>query len=199
MSNWYPHIARRIQRVLVHALDTFVGLAAVGHYHGVASAPNAQGYMGAQNMRVGAYTLANDTPDGDFARNFTVTHVAVGAADTTGTITVTGIDMEGNEQSETIIVGAGVTTAGTYAFKLIVSVEGAGWVIAEGNDTVTFGWGALIGLPYRSDRDRVFMATLDGSVDEIAAQSHDGVFIDTNTVRLTTALTGVEVDLYFIV
>jgi hypothetical protein len=197
--SWYPHIARRIQRVMVHALDTFVGLAAVGHYHGVASAPNAQGYMGVENMRVGAYPLTATEPDGDFGRNFTVTHVAVGAADTTGTIAVTGLDMEGNEQTEVIAVGAGATTAGTYAFKEIVSVVGAGWVIAEGNDTVTFGWGALIGLPYRSDRDRVFMATLDREVDVILAQSHDGVFIDENTVQLTTALTAVEVDLYFIV
>lgn len=97
------------------------------------------------NMKVGSYTIAAQP---DVPRNITVTRTAVGAADTGGTVTITGTDAGGNVITESITVGAdGVTVAGTKAFKTVTSVVGAGWVISEGNDTITVGVGDELGLP----------------------------------------------------
>lgn len=101
------------------------------------------------NMKVGSYTIANASPADGLARNVTVKRVVVVVgADTPGTITVTGTDVDGAAISEAIIPGAdGVVVAGTKAFKTVTAVVGAGWVIAGGADTVEVGFGDLIGLP----------------------------------------------------
>ena len=100
------------------------------------------------NAKVGAYTVADTTPDGTIPRNLTVTRTAVSTADTGGTVVIVGTDGADAALTETITVGAdGVTVAGTKAFKTVTSVTGVGWVIAAGNDTITVGFGALVGLP----------------------------------------------------
>ena len=96
------------------------------------------------NMVVGAYTVANQP---DVPRNVSVSHTAVSTADTLGTILVTGTDYAGDPLTETLTPSNGTTVNGTKAFRSITSIVGAGWVIAAGNDTVTLGYGSLIGLP----------------------------------------------------
>lgn len=100
------------------------------------------------NMKVGAYTVADTTPDGVIPRNITVTRTAVSTADTGGTVVIVGTDALDAAITETITVGGdGVTVAGVLAFKTVTTVTGAGWVIAAGNDTITVGYGTLVGLP----------------------------------------------------
>ena len=98
------------------------------------------------NMKVGTYTIAHQP---DVPRNITVTHttVAVGA-DVLGTITILGTDCNNKVISEVITPLAGAVATGLRAFKTITSITGAGWVIAGGNDTITIGVGAVLGLPF---------------------------------------------------
>jgi Ca2+-binding RTX toxin-like protein len=96
-------------------------------------------------MKVGTYTIAHQP---DVPRNITVTHTAVGAADTLGTITVLGTDRDNKVISEVITPLAGTVASGVRAFKTITSITGAGWVIGAGNDTITIGVGTVLGLPF---------------------------------------------------
>jgi len=98
------------------------------------------------NMKNGAYTIAAQP---DVPRNITVTHatVAVGV-DTVGTITIVGTDVFNNVITDIIIPAEADIQFGTKAFKTITSITGAGWVIAGGNDTITVGVGAALGLPF---------------------------------------------------
>lgn len=96
------------------------------------------------NMIVGTYTVAASP---DISRNITVSATAVGAADTMGTITVDGTNYLDAVISEVITPIAGSTVAGLKAFKTVTAVTGAGWVINEGNDTITIGIGNEIGMP----------------------------------------------------
>lgn len=99
------------------------------------------------DMKVGSYTLAAQP---DVARNITVTTTAVGTADTQGTITITGTNINGKVITEVITPVAGTTVAGLKAFKTVTSAVGAGWVIdaVEGTkDTIKIGVGTVIGLP----------------------------------------------------
>jgi len=113
------------------------------------------------NMKVGTYTIATQP---DIARNITVSATVVTGADTAGTITVAGYDINGKAISEAIVPVGDATAVGLLAFKTVTSVTGAGWVIATGNDTITIGVGDLLGLPFRiTATSEVQMAYLDGT------------------------------------
>jgi hypothetical protein len=97
-------------------------------------------YVTSVNMKVGAYTLAASTPSTAGARHVTCTRTVAGAADTAGTIVVVGKSLAGQTITETLTVGAnGILVTGTKLFASVTSVTGAGWVIAEANDTITVG------------------------------------------------------------
>ena len=100
------------------------------------------------NMKVGSYTIAAQP---DVPRNITLTHTAVGAADTLGTVTITGTDIAGQVITEVLTPSSGAAVTGAKAFKTITSVVGAGWVIGERNDTIVVGVGDKIGLPFLMD------------------------------------------------
>ena len=88
------------------------------------------------NMKVGAYTVAAQpsTPS-----RISASVTAVGADDTMGTLAIVGTDSSGNALSETIVPIADDIVYTTNYFATVTSVTGAGWVIGEGNDTITVG------------------------------------------------------------
>ena len=105
-------------------------------------------------MKVGAYTVANPSPADGLARNVTVTHTTQGGtADTLGTITVTGTDIEGKVITEEITPLADQAVVGLKAFKTVTGVVGAGWAIDAGGtpaaDHITVGFGNVVGLPVK--------------------------------------------------
>lgn len=116
-------------------MNTYTNVAA-------STAAVANRYVTSTNMKLGAYTLANTAPAAGAAALVTVTHTAVGAADTLGTIVVVGKDLSGQTRTDTITPLSGTVATGTIAFKSITSITGAGWVIGEGNDTITVGTAA---------------------------------------------------------
>jgi hypothetical protein len=156
-------------------------------------------YVASVNMKVGAYTLAHTAPVGGGARNVTVTHTAVDAADTLGTITVTGTDLSGAVITETITPTSGGVKQGTKAFATITSIVGAGWVIGGGNDTIKVGFGDLIGLPDKLIGDTVLFCTLAGVREAAAAVTFSSTVLSANTVDLTSALNAGAVTIYYIV
>lgn len=110
----------------------------------------ADRYVVSANMKVGAYTLANSGLPGDgLAHNVTVAETITDAAeDTNGTITITGLDIDGKIITEDIIPNGGATIQGTKAFKQVTSVVGAGWVQNGATpDTIVVGFGEVVGLP----------------------------------------------------
>lgn len=157
-------------------------------------------FVASANMKVGAYTLAHNAPDVG-ARNVTVTQTITNAAeDTNGTITVTGTDLAGNVISEEIIPNGGATVAGALAFATITSVVGAGWVVNGADpDTITVGFGALIGLPDKlTDTAQVLVASLN-NVKEATAPTVtvSATVLAANTVDLNSALDGTPVKVYY--
>lgn len=150
------------------------------------------------NMKVGAYTLAHTAPD--VPRNITVSQTAVGAEDTNGTIVVVGTDINDEVISETITPNAGATVAGAKAFKTVTSVTGAGWVIGEGNDTITVGFGSCIGLPDKLANNTVLAAILN-AVREANAPTvtYSSTVLSQNTVDFDSAWGGTVAEVYYIV
>ncbi len=111
----------------------------------------ADRYFASAAMHNGAYAVANDGLPGDgLAHNVTCAETAVGAEDTNGKLTITGLDVDGNIITEDIIPDAGVTIQGARAFKKVTSIVGSGWAQGGGqDDTIVIGFGEIVGLPDR--------------------------------------------------
>lgn len=107
-----------------------------------APAASTNGYVVSVAMKVGDYTLAATAPAFG-ARHVTLVRTVVGAADTPGTILVTGTDLSGQVITETMTPGnTGVTVTSAKFFATVSKITGAGWVTNTGDDTIIFGWDA---------------------------------------------------------
>jgi hypothetical protein len=84
-----------------------------------------------------------------FPRNITVTASNVSTYTPTGSMTVNGLDVNGNTISEVIAITAATTVAGAKMFKSVTSVTLAAQTDGAG-ETVTVGFGALIGLSQKA-------------------------------------------------
>lgn len=93
------------------------------------------------NMKNDAYTIDAQPA---FPSRITLSHTAVGAADTLGTVVIVGTLVDGTVIQETLTPVAASTVSTINEFATITSVTGIGWVIGEGNDTITVGIGAVI-------------------------------------------------------
>jgi hypothetical protein len=142
------------------------------------------------NMKVGTYTV-DASPD--VPRVITVTHTAVGAADTLGTITVEGTDSAGAVISEVITPLSGTTATGLKAFATVTSVTGSGWSIAEGNDTIIVGTGPALGLPEVVAVSATNAIAKFNFVDEAVSAVGTHADVANTTVTLTSALDGSKV------
>jgi len=157
------------------------------YYLGVPELDDVDQVVTTENMKVGTYTIAASP---DVPRVITVSHTAVGAADTLGTITVEGTDVTDAVISEVITPLSGTIATGLKAFKTVTSVTGADWVIAEGNDTITVGTGPALGLP-----EIVAVSTTNAIaklnfVDEAVSAVGTHADAANTTVTLTSALDG---------
>jgi len=99
------------------------------------------------DMALGDYApIANAgvMPEANTARHVTLTRTFAGAADTPGTVLITGTDLAGQVITETLTPSAVDATLveGARWFRTVTNVTSAGWVLAEGNDTITVGCGA---------------------------------------------------------
>jgi len=146
------------------------------------------------NMKVGTYTIAANP---DVPRVVTLTHAAVGAVDTLGTVTIVGTDSADEELTEVLTPVNGTKVTGTKAFKTVTSATGAGWVISEGNDTLIIGTGPALGLPEASASISTTntLATF-GTVPEVGSAVGTGSEVSTTTVTLSSALDGSAVMIF---
>jgi hypothetical protein len=93
------------------------------------------------NMANAAYTIAAQPTA---PCRITVSHTAVGAVDTLGTINIVGTLPGGTVIHEKVTPVNGGTVSTVNEFASVTSATGAGWIIGEGNDTITIGVGAVI-------------------------------------------------------
>jgi hypothetical protein len=116
------------------------------------------------DMKNGDYALALNAWADGFAHPVTVKRtVTNGAADTPGTITITGTDNEGATITEDLVPGAdGVTVTGTKCFKTVTQAHAAGWVInGADEDTIILGQSALLGLGHAAGADADVLTVYD--------------------------------------
>ena len=99
-------------------------------------------FVASTNMANGTYTIANATPAFSGAVLLTLTHTTVAGADTLGTVTVVGTDLNGQAITEVLTPSAGTTVTGTKFFRTVTSATQAGWVLNTTADTIVIGHAA---------------------------------------------------------
>ncbi len=159
-------------------------------YVAVPAAIVADRYFASAAMHNGAYAVANDGLPGDsMAHNVTMCVTDVGGTDTRGTITVVGKDFDGDKITEVFTPGAtGVTVPGLKAFKQVTSITGAGWVTADGADTIVIGFGELVGLPdcLLTDENDVLLVAHNTALVNAPTVTHDATVLALNKVTVPT-------------
>jgi hypothetical protein len=94
-------------------------------------------------MKVGSYTVANASPVWSGGCFVTVTHTITDLVDTLGTITITGTNMSGQAQSESITPLNGTVATSTKIYRTVTAVTGVAWVQGgTGADTIVVGCAA---------------------------------------------------------
>jgi hypothetical protein len=99
-------------------------------------------FVTSTNMKVGTYTIANASPVWSGACQVTLTHTSVAGADTLGTVTIVGTDLNGQTITEVLTPVADSTVTSSNAFRTVVSATGAGWVAVSTADTIVIGCAA---------------------------------------------------------
>jgi len=151
-------------------------------------------------MKVGAYAIANASAAGGVALNVTCTVTQNTEDDTEGTLDIVGTDIDDQVLTETLTPLIGSTIQGTRAFKTVTSVTGVGWVTGGNDDTITVGFGELIGLPDLCVNNTVLFAVFN-AVREATAPTvtFSTTVLALNTVDLNSALNGSAVQIYYLV
>lgn len=137
------------------------------------------------DMKVGTYTIAAQP---DVPRNLTLTHTAGGTADTLGTVTVLGTNIDDEVISEVFTPVSGTKVVGTKAFKTVTSATGAGWAIdaVEGTkDTIIIGVGNKLGLPIIPSAAAAVKRGFLDSTGQKPTVVYDADELEKNTVDLS--------------
>ena len=151
------------------------------------------------DMIVGAYVIAAAIPLGGGAMNVTVSLTDAGASDTPGTVDIVGTDIDDQVLLETITPVVNDIVQGTRAFKTVVSVTGVGWIISEGNDQITVGFGDLIGLPDLLPQNTVLFGIFNDVREAVAAVTFSLTVLALNTADMTSATNGSDVQVCYLV
>lgn len=152
----------------------------------VPAAKVANRYFASAAMHNGAYTIANSGLPGDgLAHNVTCAETTVGAEDTNGILTITGLDIDGKIITENITPDSGVTVSGNMAFKQVTSIVGSSWITNTGDDTIVIGFGDKIGFPelIASAAD-VFLAALDTAIIQAPTLTVSSTVLANNTITV---------------
>jgi hypothetical protein len=160
-----------------------------------APAPSATGVLAAKALTTAAQAITTGITDPAVPRNATITGNAAGIA---GNVTVKGTNNQGVATSEVIALNGTATVAGAKAFATITEVD-LPIQTHGGTDTVSVGFGAVLGLPTTLPRNTVrdaFLNNVKESTPPTVVVS--ATVFESNTVTLSSTLNGSGVDIYFL-
>jgi hypothetical protein len=140
-------------------------------------------------------TITSGINNPDVPRSLKIKGNAVGI---TGNVVITGTNIADEEITETIALNGDAEVLGNKAFKTITSIQ----LPPEtnvGTDTVSVGTANKLGLPYKLKRNTVIAAYRDNIKETTAPTvATSTTVIEDNTVLLSSALNGTNIDIYLI-
>lgn len=116
-----------------------------------------------------------------------------------GNVVITGTNFNGTQITETIALNGATAVEGSKAFKTVTRIDLPIQTHA-GTDTVSVGFGNKLGLPYLLPRNTVRAAYLNNvkeATDPTVTISNTA--LESNTVLLSSSLSGTQVNIYLMV
>lgn len=128
-----------------------------------------------------------------YARNLTV--VASKAAAASAKVVVNGTDIDNKPISESFTLSGATPVIGAKAFKTVTS---AVLPIKATDETVSIGWGELIGLPIRLAQAPLTFVLKDGVADTAPTFTTDTTDLSKNTIDFNGSLAGKVYDVFLV-
>lgn len=192
----YPYNHKMGQKLQTDVSDIIADRGFVAHITFLA--PTAQSILAilpATALTSTSQTITSGINNPDVPRSLKVKGNAVGI---TGNVVITGTNIAGEIITETIALNGDTEVLGNKAFKTITSIQ----LPPEtnvGTDTVSVGTANKLGLPYKLERNTVIAAYRDNVKEATAPTVATNISaIEDNTVLLSSALNGTNVDIYLI-
>lgn len=161
-----------------------------------AVALSADGILSATALTASTQAITENISNPAIPRNISIVGNAAGI---TGDVVITGTNFADEVITETIALNATTTVEGNKAFKTVTQIDLPVETNA-GTDTVSVGFGDKLGLPYLLEHDTVLKAYLDNAKEGTAPTvATSTTAIESNTIKLNSALDGTIVDAYLIV
>jgi len=153
--------------------------AQVAHFKRTAaenSVADADGILDGAELTDKAQNIKTFLAQPSCAKNITVTG---GAANMTGTVTVTGTNIDGVTITEDFTLSGTSAQTGDKAFKTVTNI--ALPVLTTAGDTVDVGWGVKLGLPVCLAHNTVIVAYRDTSTADTGTVAVDAADVSKNT------------------
>lgn len=190
---------RSMQFVTSDASGIGVNRSFLAHFQVPAAsaiAASATAVHAAVTLTASAQTVTTAITSPAVPRNVSVTGNAAGIA---GNVVVTGTNYNGDTITETIALNGASTVAGTKAFASITSIALPAKTNTSG-DTVSVGIGSALGMPYKLSHNTVLSAYLDNTKESTAPTvAVSASALESNTITLSSSLSGKVVDAYLMV
>jgi hypothetical protein len=180
--------------VNVQRIQSFIAHCQVSAANAVAA--NAAGVLAATALTAAAQAIIAGITNPAVPRNVSITGNAAGI---TGNVTIHGMNFAGVAITEVIALNGTAAVVGAKAFKTITEIDLPIQTHA-GTDTVSVGFGSLLGLAYLLPHNTVLKTYLNNILEATAPTvATSTTNIESNTIALNSALNGSVVDIYLIV
>ena len=169
--------------------------AQVAHFKRTAaenSVADADGILDGTALTAEAQNIKTFAKQPSCAKNLTVTG---GAANMTGTVTVTGTNIDGATITEAFTLSGTDAQTGNKAFKTVTNI--ALPALTTAGDTVDVGWGVKLGLPVCLAQDTVIKAYRDTSTADSGTVAVSATAVENNTY--TAGAQGKTLDVWFLI
>ena len=195
----YPYNHRMGQKIQTNIEGIEADRGFLAHFQVAAAdatAASATAILTATALTDAAQAITEGLSNPAVPRNATVKGNASGI---TGDVVLTGTNYDDEVITEAIALNGTATVEGTKAFKTFTKIDLPVEVHA-GTDTVSIGTGTKLGLPWLLSHNTVQAAYLDNAKEGTAPTvTVSATAIESNTMKLNSALAAKVVDAYLIV
>lgn len=161
-----------------------------------AAAASNNSVLSAKGLTTAAQVITTGITNPSVPRNISITGSATGIA---GNVVIKGTNYNGDSISETIALSGTSTVEGAKAFKTVTEIDLPIKTNASG-DSISVGLGEILGLPYKLSKNTVLEAFVDNTKEStVPTVVTNASTLESNTIKLNTALSGKAVDIYLIV
>lgn len=195
----YPYNQKMGQTIQTNADGVEADRGFLAHFQvaaAAAAAASATAILAATALTDEAQAIITGITNPAVPRSLTVKGNAAGI---TGNVVITGTNYAGAVITETIALNGSTAVEGTKAFKTVAKID-LPVEVNVGTDTVSVGTGTKLGLPWLLIHNTVLAAFLDNAKEGTAPTvTVSATAIESNTIKLNSALAGKVVDAYLIV